>query len=55
MCITMVRGSGAVNSAMTGTPTRPRWKVTATWKTSESSSASTGGALSTSSWANEYG
>ena len=28
MRITMVRGSGLVNSAMTGTPSRPMWKVT---------------------------
>ena len=35
--ITMVRGSGLVNSATTGTPNRPMRNVTATWKRSASS------------------
>ena len=51
----MVRGSGAVNSAITGTPRRPIRNVTATRNRSASSSASSAGALSTSSWVNEYG
>ena len=54
---TTVRGSGLVNSATTGMPSRPTRKVTATRKRSNSSgrSSSAGGEVSTSSRVNEYG
>ena len=41
MRMTMVRGSGLVNSATTGTPNRPMWNVTGTRKRSASSGRST--------------
>ena len=55
MRMTTVRGPGVVNSAMTGTPSRPIRKVTSTTNLSSSSgsSASIGGALSTRSLVNE--
>ena len=57
MRITIVRGSGLVNSATTGTPNLPIRNVTATRNRSDSSgrSSSAGGDVSTSSRVNEYG
>ena len=51
MRITMVRASGQLNSATTGTPRRPIRKVTAT----KNRSTCSVGVVSTSSRVNEYG